>query len=200
MRDNSVPAMTIGGVIQVAGLFLAGVCALQMLGACSQKLSMLKPATGKLAAYHVKELVVHAEGGGGSESESPEDADRVSSVFKTAIGRELRATLRGTNPANAIIRLKDVADLNTHSWTDESGFVHHVTVSNFDYYVNLTFKDALTHDVIAEQWFLIDRGNWFTRQGVWRSLSRDEQLNRWSSRLAEQIRLWVSSAEPETRP
>lgn len=196
MRDNSVSAKTIGGGVQVAGFFLAGVCALLILGACSQKLAMLQPATSKLATYHVKELVMHVEGI--SRSESLQEADKLSSAIKTAIDRELRTTLRGTNPANAIIRFKKIADHKTYFWTDKAGVVHHDALSYVDYYVNLTLRDDRTHDVVAEQWFSVDRGDLFTQLDEWLSLGRDEQLNRWSSRLAEKVRLWIGSTDPRS--
>ena len=188
MRANSDPVKSVGGGVQSTGFFLAGVCALLMLGGCGhQELAMLQPATSKLATYHVKELVVDVEGI--RQSEALPDAEKFSLAVKTAMDRELRATLRGTNSAKAIIRFKEITDRKTYVWTDKAGVVRHGGLLYVDYYVNLTFRDDRTHDVIAEQWFSIDRGDF-----EWLSLSRDEQLNRWSSRLAEKARLWIGSA------
>ena len=47
---------------------MVGVCALAMLGGCSQDLVMLEPASNKLATYHVKDMVLHIEGINQSES------------------------------------------------------------------------------------------------------------------------------------
>ncbi|MDE0144504.1 MAG: hypothetical protein OXL95_01395 [Nitrospira sp.] len=190
MRDNSDLVQSVGGRVQGTGFFLAGVCTLLMLGGCSQELAMLQPATSKLATYHVKELVVDVEGI--SRSESLPDAEKFSLAVKTAMDRELQTTLRGTNPAKAIIRFKEITDRKPYVWTDSAGVVRHGGLLSVDYFVNLTLTDDRTHDVIAEQWFSVDRKGFVE----WLSLSRDEQLNRWSSRLAEQVRLWIGSAEP----
>lgn len=194
MRDNLDLVQSVGGRVQGTDFFLAGVCALLMLGGCSQKVAMLQPATSKLATYHVKELVVDIEEI--SRSESLPDAEKFSLAVKTAMDRELRTTLRGMKPAKAIIRFKEITDRKrSHVWTDNAGVVHQGEFLSVDYFVNLTLTDDRTHAVIAEQWFSVDRGNFggdFERL----SLGRDEQLNRWSSRLAEEVRLWIGSAEP----
>lgn len=175
---------------------MVGVCALAMLGGCSQDLVMLEPASNKLATYHVKDMVLHIEGI--NQSESLQDADKFSSAIEATIYRELQNALRGTKPAGASIRFREVADRETYTWTDKTGLARSDEFLYFSYFVNLAIRDDGTGDVVAEQWFSVDRGDLFSQLDQWLSLSRDEQLKQWSSRLAEKVRMWVGSVEPDS--